>query len=1466
MRRFGFYCLLCGGLAQAQVITTVAGTDPVFPASGTVAVNAALKDLWGVAADTTGNFYFVDESLGVVAKVSPTGVLTIVAGNGHAGFSGDGGPATSASLNSPTGLALDSAGNLYIADTINYRIRKVSGGVITTVAGTGTRGFSGDGGEATSASLNFPTGLAVDASGNLYIADTDNQRVRRVSGGIITTIAGNGSSGYSGDGGPATSASLGWLNANFRGLAVDGAGNLYIADTENARIRKVSGGTITTVAGNGSDGFSGDGGPATAASLSQPYAMAFDPAGNLFFTDAERIRKISSGVITTIAGTGSSGFAGDGGQAAGAALNLPVGIAADSTGNVYFADHGNQRIRKISAGTISTVAGTSSGASIGDGGPAINALLNYPNGVAVDSAGNLYISDTFNQRVRKVSGGTITTVAGNGIIGYTPTAIDYPLGLAVDAAGSLYIANEVNNTILKLSGSALSVVAGNGSWGFSGDGGQANNAQIANPYGVAVDTAGNLYIADTMNNRVRKVSGGIITTVAGNGTAKFSGDGGPATAASLNLPNGIAVDSGGNLYIADTNNQRVRKVSGGTITTVAGNGTAGSAIDNGPATSSPFRSPVAVAVDSAGNLYIADAFNCRVRKVSAGTITTVAGSGFCGLTGDGGPALSASFEYPVGLAFDTAGNLYVVESYDSRVREVLSLPASYTVAPSSLAFSAISGGNPPGTQAITLSAAVSGLTFSASTNAAWLTIAPASGTFPTTLQVTADPSALVAGSYQASIILGVPNAAPAITTIPVTFTVLAAKAPALAAAPASISFAATQAGGALTQQVQVSNTGSGSLSFTASAATTSGGAWLSVSPTSGTATPAAPAQLTITATPGSLAAGTYNGTVTVTGAASSINIPVTLSVTASTAIILLSQSALSFTAVAQGGVPLAQNFGILNIGQGSLSWTASATTISGGNWLQISPTSGTVTRPYLDVAMVTVSIDPTTLGAGTYYGRIRVSASAVNTPQLMTVILTVLPAGLSLPPQVFPSGLIFTGVAGVTPGSQDAMVANPGGQTESFLSGLIGSGFSFLPTNATVQSNQPTAVHVYPDYSNLNAGSINRGTITLQFSDGSPAQTINVLMMVAPAAGSSGAEVAGALEPRASGCTAQAWSIQFRSLQPGFAAVLGQATAVDVQVADGCGNLVGPNGQSAWVAANVSNGDPLFQLTHVGNGIWQGTWKPAATGSGVTLFVTALGPSGVGGQNKISGAVSAPAPAAATPLVTAQGVVHAASDQAGVPIAPGGLITVYGANLSDAAGGSNSIPLPEQLNGTQVLLGDQPLPILYTSTGQLNVQVPYGVPVNTQYQMTVQHGNTLSVPQSLVVAPAQPGIFTVNQQGNGQGSIVKSDQITLAQPGTPANIGETIVIYCTGLGAVTPAVKEGQPAPALPPFSQTVNPVTVTIGGQPAQLIFSGLTPGFAGLYQVNAVVPPGITTGDAVPVQLSVAGQTSPPVTIAVR
>ncbi len=346
------------------------------------------------------------------AAGTPVAIIQTVAGNGTSAFSGDNGAAATASLSDPFGLAMDTVGNLYIADTSNHRIRKVdTSGVITTVAGNGTEGFSGDGGAATSATLNTPIGVAVDAAGNLYIADAFNNRIRKVNAaGVITTVAGNGDARFSGDHAAATSASL---SAPF-GVAVDKAGNFYIADTSNHRVRKVdTSGTITTVAGNGAEGFSGDGGAARRASLNFPTGVTLDRAGNLLITDQSnhRIRKVNTnGVITTVAGNGDAGFSGDHAVATSASLNLPIGAAVDAVGNFYIADTSNHRIRRVSPdGIVATVAGNGIGGFSGDGSAATRASLKSPSGVAVDSAGNLYIADSFNNRIRKLN--TIPSVA-----------------------------------------------------------------------------------------------------------------------------------------------------------------------------------------------------------------------------------------------------------------------------------------------------------------------------------------------------------------------------------------------------------------------------------------------------------------------------------------------------------------------------------------------------------------------------------------------------------------------------------------------------------------------------------------------------------------------------------------------------------------------------------------------------------------------------------------------------------------------------------------------------------------------------------------------------------------------------------------------------------------------------------------------------------------------------------------------
>ena len=345
---------------------------------------------------------------------------------------GNGGPAVTASLSAPNGVTIDAFGNLYIADTSNNRVRKVdTTGVITTFAGNGTAAFTGDGGPAVTASLSAPNGVTIDAFGNLYIADTSNNRVRKVdTTGVITTFAGNGTAAFTGDGGPAVTASLSAPN----GVTIDAFGNLYIADTSNNRVRKVdTTGVITTFAGNGTAAFTGDGGPAVTASLSAPNGVTIDAFGNLYIADTSnnRVRKVdTTGVITTFAGNGTAAFTGDGGPAVTASLSAPNGVTIDAFGNLYIADTSNNRVRKVdTTGVITTFAGNGTAAFAGDGGPAVNASLNAARSVTVDKTGTLYIGDTFNNRIREVSStGVVTTAVGTGGNAYLLVGIDTTSG------------------------------------------------------------------------------------------------------------------------------------------------------------------------------------------------------------------------------------------------------------------------------------------------------------------------------------------------------------------------------------------------------------------------------------------------------------------------------------------------------------------------------------------------------------------------------------------------------------------------------------------------------------------------------------------------------------------------------------------------------------------------------------------------------------------------------------------------------------------------------------------------------------------------------------------------------------------------------------------------------------------------------------------------------------------------------
>jgi uncharacterized protein (TIGR03437 family) len=726
-----FSILLLAGVtafAQQYTISTVAGGAP--PATPVPALNASIGQPRKLAI-AGSNLYF--SSGNSVFKIDASGALTLIAGNSRAGFSGDGGPAVNAQLNAPQGVALDSAGNVYIADSLNNRVRMVNtNGVISTFAGNGTvnpPGFWGDTGAAIDASLHLPAALAVDSSGKVYIAVAADNTVRVVTtDGLINLFAGSGYSGYYGDynagtttngvctGCVAGTAILAGLT-NPQGVAIGPNGSILIADTGNGSIRSVSSaGIITTISGDlkGSVGLSGDGVANTLPMLA-PFGVTADSSGNIYVAESgtNRIRKIdTAGNITTAIGDGIQGYAGDGGAPAKVEMSLPTSVALDSSGNVYFADSLNSRIRKLAGGTVGTFAGSGVFAYSGDGGAATSAQINTPMGVAVSaaaglgSAANLYIADTANNVVRSVANGVISNFAGTGTAGSngdgnaaTGAQLDGPQGLAVDSAGNLYIADTQNHRVRKVAtNGTISTVAGSGTAGFGGDGAAAASAQLNAPFGVAVDTAGNLYIAEFGNNRVRKVStNGNISTIAGNGVSGFSGDQDQAAGAQLNGPRGVAVDSAGNVYIADTGNNRVRMVaSNGVITTVAGTGATGVSGDGGLAVNALVGNPVALATDSVGNVYIADG-SARVRKLFlSGIITTIAGTGIRGYSGDGGSAPNATLDGPSAVAVNAAGNVWVADTLNNAVRYLQFAGGGTTVGAVTSGASNLSGPVAPG--------------------------------------------------------------------------------------------------------------------------------------------------------------------------------------------------------------------------------------------------------------------------------------------------------------------------------------------------------------------------------------------------------------------------------------------------------------------------------------------------------------------------------------------------------------------------------------------------------------------------------------------------------------------------------------------------------------------------------------------------------------------------------------------------
>jgi secreted PhoX family phosphatase len=657
---------------------------------------------------------------GLSFAASPTGILTAIGGPG--GGAGD------TVAQNPVSLALAPSGGLEIGDGTLMVVRNLSRfGLERNVACSGaiaTSGYGGDGGPAQDAACDGPYGMTVDRSGDLIVADNQNNRIRvvaaasgalfgtTVTAGQITTVAGDGTWGYAGDKGPATSAQL----AYPAGTALDRNGNLVICDSGNNVIRVVASSTgtfygqsmtsgdIYTVAGDGTAGDAGTGTAATGAELNQPTGVAVDRTGNLVIADLgnNQVRVVAAatgtyygqhmtaGDIYTVAGDGTAGFAGDGGAATGAELDMPEGVALDAQGDVVIADYGNNRVRlvaertktafglPVTAGDIYTVAGTGNAEFSGDGGPATSASLSTPRDVVVDRSGNIVVADSGNNRVRVIAASTGT------------------------AYGQLVSAGDIQT------------VAGTGALGgFSGDGGAAGDAVFNLPTGVAADAAGDVAVADQNNDRVRFVPvrsgtyfgqsmiGGSIYTVAGDGTAGTSTNGTSGPDGEIDAPSGLAFDPAGNLLVAEFAGNRIRvvahdtgtfygrRMTAGGIYTIAGTGAIGSTGDGGPATRAEINAPENLTVDGSGNVVFTEFYGNDVRAIAAtsgtlyglsttaGDIYTIAGTGASGDTGDGGPALTATFQQPVGVVVDRFGNLVVGDYLNNEVRVVATATGTF---------------------------------------------------------------------------------------------------------------------------------------------------------------------------------------------------------------------------------------------------------------------------------------------------------------------------------------------------------------------------------------------------------------------------------------------------------------------------------------------------------------------------------------------------------------------------------------------------------------------------------------------------------------------------------------------------------------------------------------------------------------------------------------------------------------------
>ncbi len=1457
--------LFAAGLAaqttNTNLITTLAGTDGSL-AGG---VNAAAFPLppgpWGrPVADAAGNIYFSLTNQNVVVRLTPAGRLERFAGTGFSRYSGDGGPANQAALNSPGDVAVDSRGSVYIVDTGNKRIRRVSpNGVMETFAGGGRVIPSAAGVALTDAALSAPRAITVDATDNVYFS-IDEVSVARVDYGATQVRL------FAGVPGVASPPQTGPLSgARFRliaSLSADKAGNLYVSDALAVAVIRISPSGRFEVLANRSAGF---------GVLVDAVA---DASGAVYFTQlgtpviwrlqgANNTVDVYAGNIE-IPGSSPTGTARDR-----ALFSSELRLGIDSQGRLLVGDRTNGRLRRVSS-VVESLAGTDF-LYTGEAGPATAANFQTPVYVAQSRAGTYYFSDSAARVVFSIdTKGTLRRFAGSGLLngGFIDgkPALEgnfgIPYGIAVDAAGVVYVADDDcairrigTDGVMRLHAGLPGLCSGS-----TRDGTALAAARFGRLRGLTLDSAGNLYATDVMNHKVWRLGAdGVVRTFAGTGTAGTSTTSLAAVQTPLNTPLAVAPAADGSVYISDYLNNRVLKIgTDGRSANFVGVGQRASTGDNGPATAAAVNQPSGLALDGAGNLYIAELNGHRVRRVStSGVITTYAGTGVAGYRGDGGFAVSAQVSSPSGLLVNAAGELVIADRDNGRLRLVLNGAPSVRIPTTPISVTPTAGSfTQRGT--ISLASPIPGLAFDASvrytsTATGWLTVAPARGTLPAVLSYETNMAGLAAGDYAAQIVITVASATPRETTIPITLRVPAPPAQTfLLSGNARLTMSAVS-GQTAQQAVPITNPGARPLVVRGAATR---GDFLSVTPGELTIAPGQTGTFTLVATTGILRPGTYSGAAAFTSGTGSATVGIAFNVSGNSRRLTLSQTGLSFTAVSGGAAPPEQVVYIA----GSDRLSIVTRTVSGAPWLSAS----------LDGNRVSVRVDAQGLAVGDHYGRLEVfgglqAGTGGPLSQAATVLLQVLPPGSDPGPEVSPSALLYTAMVGGEVAGQEVELVLPTNRRGTFsATGATFEGqpwLQFAPAGGSVSGGEPARVTVQPDLTGLSAG-VYRGSVTLTLDDGQT-RTVSILAVI----GSSATAASKDGERAASSCSNTGLFPQVLAPAANFRVTIGEPVRLAARVVDGCGNLHQPESGGNAAVAVTGFGTQVVNLTHIGSGVWEGTATPNSLQATATLTFLGLFSRGTflqAGAEKVNGAVVT----AQRPFVFADSLTDAASFQFGVPVAPGTLVSLFGQNLSAANALPNALPLPATLGDVEVRLNDQPIPLLFAGPGQVNAQIPYSLLGDGEYQLEVRRGTSLTTPQPLVIAQARPGVFTVDQSGQGQGHIYRAlsdGSQRLADAAGAAAAGDVLVIYCNGLGRTNPAVTAGAAAP-FSPLAVTANPVSVNIGGREATILFAGLAPGFTGLYQINAQVPAGITPGGAVPVVLTVAGQASVAVTMGIQ